>query len=348
MKFRKTEPYLWLNKQTGYFCAVFNDEHGKWRRKSLQTKDNKEALRRFNAWRRDFFIAWGSPINSSGSNIIVEDAANEWIDHVAIRYPHSTAIQYIGTIQRFSSMYSKLLVKDISIKIVNQFIDQLFKGRLSAPTINKHRRHLRIFIGYLEEVGYIEHSIKLPKPIREKEHVKFYTKDELDLIFSVIDDLVFKDFCLLGLLSALRSGELIRLTAADIDNPPGYIHVSKLQKNRTASSIPITSSIRPIVDKYVVLNPTGQLFPYKTPDTISRKFSKYRKLAGVTKNYSFHSLRHSYGTMLVEMGSDIRTIQELMRHKSIASTLKYAKVVPSHLMAVGEQMKYTLPDDSEE
>ena len=97
MKFRKAEPYLWLNKQTGYFCAVYNDEHGKWRRKSLQTKDSKEALRRFNAWRRDFFIAWGSPNNSSGSNILVEDAANEWIDHVAIRYPHSTAIQYIGT-----------------------------------------------------------------------------------------------------------------------------------------------------------------------------------------------------------------------------------------------------------
>ena len=60
MKLHKADSYLWLNTQTGYYCAVYNDENGKSKRKSLRTKDEKEALRRFNAWRRDYLIAWGT------------------------------------------------------------------------------------------------------------------------------------------------------------------------------------------------------------------------------------------------------------------------------------------------
>lgn len=348
MLFRKAEPYLWLNPQTGYYCAVFNDDQNKPRRKSLKTQDKKEAQRRFNAWRRDFLIAWGSPADPKESNITIADFIEEWVGHISARHPNSTTVQYRSTANKFIKVYGRLKVRELSVRIVTLFIDDLIRDGLAFPTVNKHRRHLRILLNYAEEQGYILRRPPLPKPVHEKNSLKYFTEEQLHALFSVIDDPEFKDFCLLGLLSALRSGELIRLTAADIDHPPGFIRVSEHQKNRTEARIPITQGIRPIVEKYSTMRPNGRLFPYTSPSAISRKFKKYLELSGIEGKRSFHSLRHSYGTSMVTNGANLTAIKDLMRHKSIASTMVYAKVIPAHLIQTGELMQFSPVEPSPE
>lgn len=342
MKIRKTGPYLWLNSQTGYYCAVFTDEQGKPRRKTLRTKDKKEATRRFNAWHREWLLKFGS-VSGEGKDspsVLVADFCEEWAAHIKNRYANSTAVQYRATASKLSEHLGNINVRAITIRVIERFIDALIKDGLSIPTINKHRRHLRIMLHDAEEWGYIDRVPRIPKPLAEKERVKHFTTEQLDMIFESIEDEEFRDFCLLALLSALRSGELLRLTAGDVDNPDGFLRISEVQKNRTESRIPITSAIRPIVEKYSTIRPSGRLFHYKSPDDISRRFKVVMDRLGI-KDRTFHGLRHSYGVAMVSKGVDVMAVKDLMRHKSIASTMVYAKVAPAHLVESGERMDYS-------
>ena len=286
---------------------------------------------------RDFISSDGLPATINQS-ITVQDFSEEWIDHISARHPHSTTTQYQATANKLTASVGAMIVSDFSVRIIERFIDGLINEGLSPPTVNKHRRHLRIMLNDAEEWGYISRRPKMPRPIHEKERLKYFSDEQLNALFAVIDDERFRDFCLFALLSALRSGELLNLTAADINDPPGFLRISEAQKNRTESRIPITSALLPIVEKYSTISLRERLFPYSSPSYVSRVFKRYREKAGLPEGLSFHSLRHSYGASMISKGAEIVAVKELMRHKSIASTMVYAKVSPAHLTATGEMM----------
>lgn len=159
-------------------------------------------------------------------------------------------------------------------------------------------------------------------------------------MFGAIDDLEFADFCEFSAYTALRSGEIIRLTLADVDNPKGFLRISSKQKNRSENRIPINKHARSIINKCKVRRqkqPT--LFRFNTVSWVSQKFRGYADNAGL-HHCRFHDLRHTYGSHMAIMGKNPLTIKELMRHKSIASTMIYAKLSPEHLREESEGLDY--------
>ena len=166
------------------------------------------------------------------------------------------------------------------------------------------------------------------------------TIEELRALFDEIDDLEFADFCEFSAYTALRSGEIIRLTFADVDNPKGFLRISAKQKNRSETRIPINKHARSIIEKCRIRR-HGQptLFRFNTVSWISQKFRGYADNAGLS-HCRFHDLRHTYGSHMAMMGKNPLTIKELMRHKSIASTMIYAKLSPEHLREESEDLDY--------
>jgi site-specific recombinase XerD len=73
---------------------------------------------------------------------------------------------------------------------------------------------------------------------------------------------------------------------------------------------------------------------YFTPRSIHRMIKKYCKVAGITKNITTHSLRHSFATDLLSNGADLRAVQELLGHKNITTTQIYTHVTNQRLKEV--------------
>jgi integrase len=81
------------------------------------------------------------------------------------------------------------------------------------------------------------------------------------------------------------------------------------------------------------------LFRFNTVSWISQKFREYADGAGL-QHCRFHDLRHTYGSHMAMKGKNLLTIKELMRHKSLTSTMIYAKLSPEHLKEASEDLDY--------
>lgn len=137
--------------------------------------------------------------------------------------------------------------------------------------------------------------------------------------------------------SGLRLGEIIRLKPEDIDCKRNliYIRQGKGKKDRyTILSSTAFSIIKEYIQKY---KPDKWLFEGANPmdhiseRTVQKVFEKALRKSVVTKEVSIHTLRHSFATHLLESGTDLRYIQELLGHASSKTTEIYTHVSSKNL-----------------
>ena len=137
---------------------------------------------------------------------------------------------------------------------------------------------------------------------------------------------------LLTYAGGLRLGEVVRLKVEDIDSDRNLIHVrqGKRRKDRyTMLSKFALEALQVYARKY---QPKGWLFPGARPGrhlherSVQKVFQRAHEKAGIEKSVSMHSLRHSFATHLLEAGTDLRYIQELLGHQSPKTTQIYTHV----------------------
>ena len=152
-----------------------------------------------------------------------------------------------------------------------------------------------------------------------KKLVKAVTPEEFKKLISVIPqkDKLSKTAFLLAYGSGMRISEVINLKKIDIKD--NYISVwdSKGGKDRT---VPKPKGWK----EYMM-----QEIPLKITDrTLQRKFKKYASVGGLPPHYVFHSLRHGFGTRMVESGVPLNQLQLLLGHSSLSVTNVYTKARP--------------------
>lgn len=169
----------------------------------------------------------------------------------------------------------------------------------------------------------------------------FNKKQLLDL-FTAIEETDIFIACLLSLFCGFRISEICQLKRQDIDIVDGKIKVvqGKGSKDRY---VMLPSSIKPLIEKWFRITESGYFIPTTSNKCISTnylaiKFRRYLKKAGLliesepTSNgqkrhlYSFHTLRHTYATYLLEKGVDLYYIQRSLGHSDIYTTQIYAYI----------------------
>jgi integrase len=208
------------------------------------------------------------------------------------------------------------------------------QGR-SEVTINRELALLKnLFTMAIKWGKASENPVKQVRLFREDNgRTRFLTEEEEARLLACCSPYL-RPIVITALHTGFRKSELLSLTWADVDFRRQTIAVrAAYAKNGEARSVPMTvvltetlkaSRINAAPTAPVFLTPKGQ--PYRD---ISRAFGTAVRRAVIT-DFTFHDLRHTFASHLVMGGVDLTTVKELMGHKHIAMTLRYAHLAPGH------------------
>lgn len=180
----------------------------------------------------------------------------------------------------------------------------------------------------------------------DNKRLRFLTKMEADTLLKEIKDISEQthDICLLSLHTGLRMGEVFSLTWGDIDLDHGLITIRNPKNDETRQAY-VTPAVASMFKKYDPKKQirTNLVFPDKTgkrihqlSDTFNRVVDKMKLNEGVIDRQNKvvpHSLRHTFASWLAQQGETLLTIKELLGHKSIETTMRYAHLIPDQKRA---------------
>lgn len=218
----------------------------------------------------------------------------------------------------------------------------------SPASVSRAMAALKSFYGYLNRGK--NNPVKGAASVKqEKKMPQILTNREVDLFLSqtkCTDAKGYRDRAMLELLYAtgIRVSELIALEVEDIDLSAGFLRCASKGKERI---IPLYRKAVRAVREYlervrlqIVENPEETaLFVNMTGERMSRQgfwkiIKHYQEKAGIKKEITPHTLRHSFAAHLLENGADLRSIQEMLGHADISSTQVYTQVVNQKLKTV--------------
>ena len=270
----------------------------------------------------------------------------------------NTQLSYRNDLLKFSNYLTKkkiLNLNSLNRNDIRNYLLKLKSDGLKPSSISRHIVSIRKFFEYLLQEGLISedpsaliHSPKIWKNIPETLSTK-----EVTTLLSYISSLknyrhAFRDKVMIELSYAcgLRVSELVNLKLNSIYFEESYIQVTgKGQKDRL---IPINKSTLIIIDEYIKTErlkyniDDNHLFlsqhkKFLTRQRIWQIIKKHIKNAGITKNISPHTLRHSFATHLLENGGTLRAIQEMLGHSNISTTEIYTHIEKNRLKNIHEK-----------
>jgi len=172
-------------------------------------------------------------------------------------------------------------------------------------------------------------SIKLPRPRREKKLPVVFSKQEVSRIIEHTRNLKHRAIIAFAYSSGLRLDEVRQVRLTDIDSSRMQIRVSNGKDNKSRYTI-LSKQILELLRKYwsdyrpkVYLFEGIQKGKPVSNSTLQMMFRNRMKAAEIRKPASFHTLRHSFATHLLEQGVNLRVIQALLGHTSIKTTTIY-------------------------
>ena len=239
-------------------------------------------------------------------------------------------------------------VRSVDHILLRRYLASLHKSS-SRTTIHRRLSALRTFYRYLVREGILNRNPAdvISSPRKENYLPKVLSVDEIFRLLEkgyVGDALSLRDKAMFELLysSGLRVGELAALNVENVDLNHGLVRV--IGKGRKERIVPVGAKARDAIRDYldsrgwraakdqpVFLNNRGGRLSARS---IERNLKKQLIKAGIFKEATPHSLRHSFATHLLDGGADLRAIQELLGHVSLSTTQKYTQVSVDQLMAV--------------
>ncbi len=262
------------------------------------------------------------------------------------RYSKSTIESYTNALLVFFSYHNQKNVEQINNQDVMDFnTHYILKKNLSATYQSQFINALKLFYQTVKN-----HKIDIEKLIRPQQGHKLpkvISEEEVAAIINACKNLKHKTMLSLIYSAGLRRGELLSLLKTDIDSKRMIITIrnAKGMKDR---NVPLSPVILNMLRKYYTeFKPVKNLFegqfggPYNAR-SLDKILKTAAHVAGIKKNITLHMLRHSYATHLLEAGTNLRYIQELLGHKSPKTTQIYTHVSNEQLGKIIQTLRSAL------
>jgi integrase/recombinase XerD len=265
----------------------------------------------------------------SEEGIAAIEKFKQWL--LSKRYSESTITSYTEALKSFLVFYRDKPISEITNEDVIVYNnDYILKNNLSASYQNQIVNAIKLFFQTIRETKMMVDKIHRPK--RAKLLPNVLSKEEVKAILNAHSNIKHKMMLSLIYSRGLRCGELLALKPVHIDSKRNIVLLknAKGQKDRI---VPLSPFILEMLREYYKLfKPITYLFEGQRAGMAydSRSLQLILKQAlqktGITKPVTLHWLRHSYATHLLESGTDLRYIQELLGHSSSKTTEIYTHV----------------------
>lgn len=270
----------------------------------------------------------------------------------------NTVSSYIRDIRQFSDWLKRteeIELLDATQQNISAYLTYLQNNGKSGATVSRTLASLKNFYVYAVSSGFLEVS-----PIGDEIHVdrgerkppQILSSREVELLLSqpiTTDPKGLRDKAMLEVMYAtgIRVSELVNLNIDSVSLEMGVIRCSGSKKSRVIPLYPAAlkalasylSDARPIL-----MNNTSEdaLFVNVSGSRMSRQgfwkiLKYYQSKAGIEKDITPHTLRHSFAVHLLENGADLSALQELMGHSDISSTQMYASLINQKVKSVYER-----------
>jgi len=260
-----------------------------------------------------------------------QEILNKFQQQIAIEnYSDQTRKTYLSTVKLFLEYIAKLKKTKIDDSDIRNY---LYFCKIERNYSYSSMKHVVASISYL-------YSKVLHKPVPKVLDVKFRkpttlpsvlsTKD-ISKILEVTKNLKHKTILILIYSAGLRLGELLNLELGDINSESMKIHI-RGAKGKKDRYVMLSENVLELLreyykqyhpKKYIIEGQNGGKY---SPKSVQSIFKRALQKAGIRKKATVHTLRHSFATHLLDDGTDIRYIQELLGHKRLETTQIYTHV----------------------
>ncbi len=261
----------------------------------------------------------------------------------------------IYLIRQLTEAFGQIPLRRFNPMLLEQYQTERIKKGKKPATVNRLLATVKhMFTKAVEWEMVEEETLKRVRKVRFLEEnnrrLRYLTKDECQILIRACDQHL-RPIVITALNSGMRKAEILNLKWDNVDLNHGFILLDQT-KNGERREIPINATVREVLDelfrgtkngprridvRYVFYDPTTgkpseDVKPYKD---VKRSFASACRRAKI-EDFRFHDLRHTFASHLVMSGVDLTTVKELLGHKTLTMTLRYAHLAPSHkVKAVG-------------
>ena len=246
------------------------------------------------------------------------------------RYSEQTIRNYLNHLSQVFHYLRDLELRNISAEDIIRFNqDVIIKKHLSISYQRVLTGAVKLFYSH-----FFDHAMaidKLDRPFREKTLPIILSKSEVERVLKACSNI--KHRAMLGMIYScgLRRGELLALKLVDLDEERNLIRIVQA-KGRKDRYVPYSEKLKGVLREYrAEWKPKVYLFEGEkggaySARSIAMVFERAVERAAIMKKVTLHTLRHSFATHVLEAGTDIRYIQEILGHSSPKTTMIYTHV----------------------
>jgi integrase/recombinase XerD len=251
-----------------------------------------------------------------------------------------TQEQYVQAVAQLAAYY-KRSPDQLSAQEIRAYLHYLLTERqLAWSSCNVVAAAIRFF--YVDTLGWTPMELNLPPRPAYKQLPRVLSVEQLEQLFATTDNPKHRALLMTAYAAGLRVSEVVRLQISDIESDPSrmLIRINQGKGHKDRYSLLSEHLLLELRAYWQIECPRPWLFPgSKTTQpmpsgTAQKVYNQARARAGIEQGAGFHTLRHSFATHLFDAGVDPHTLQLLLGHRSIKTTLKYVHVSRRHLMHI--------------
>lgn len=290
-----------------------------------------------------------------------------FIDDLRLKnFSDGTIKVYVHAVEKFALFLGRSPDESTAEDVRAFMVHQLDRGlsRSYCVILRNALRHL-----YVDTLGRADELKAVPRPKRERRLPVVLSRQEVQRLFAVMENIKHKALFMTAYDAGLRLSEVLNLRIEDIDSGRMVIRICQGKGKKDRYGRLSKGLLKLLREYWRVCRPESFLFPgaclhkrydVSTPGQILKKLCRK---AGISKCVSMHTLRHSFATHLLEAGTNLRVIQQLLGHSSMQTTCLYTHIsieelreAPSPMELLGDTetedeadaQQKTPPDSDEE